>query len=118
MANLYIYSTMSSDNCYAMHEKLPNGLHKKSEKMVITGKANVTNPKTLMTPLGMMTVVDEAEFKKFEDNSMLKRHIERGFIKVTKAKGEADAVAKDMTGKDKSAQLTEEDTKKVTKKGK
>ncbi len=111
MAKLYIYSTMSSDNNYNEFEKLPNGLHKKGAVLTIAGKANVTNPKTLITPYGMMTVVEEADFKKFENCPMLKRHMDRGFIKTSKTRGEADDVAKDMTEKDKSAQLTAEELK-------
>jgi rRNA maturation endonuclease Nob1 len=111
MANVYLYSTMSADNCYANHEELPNGLHVKKEKLLVAGKANVSDPKTLLTPTGMMTTVDEAEFKKFENNSMMKRHIEGGFIKVVKSKQEVETVVKDMTKKDKSAQKTADDFK-------
>ena len=116
MANVYLYSTMSADNCYTNFTELPNGLHLKKEKLLVAGKANVSNPKTLLTPTGMMTTVDEAEFKKFEDNPMLKRHIERGFLKVVKSKQDVDNVVKDMTKKDKSAQKTKADFKSTSKK--
>lgn len=106
MAKLYIYSTMSADNSYVEHSELPNGLHKKTAKLIIAGKANVTNPKTLITPKGMMTTVEDSEFEEFEENPMLKRHIERGFITVSKTKNDADSVSKDMTAKDAAAPLT------------
>jgi rRNA maturation endonuclease Nob1 len=111
MAKICIYSTMSSDNKYAQHEKLPNGLHKKNESMFVNGKANVSNAKTLITPKGALTIVESELFEKVKDNSMLKRHIERGFIKIEKSKKEVDDVVKDMTKKDNSAQKTEEDFK-------
>lgn len=111
MAKVYIYSTMSSDNKYTTHTKLPNGLHKAEEALFIAGKANVSNPVSLITPRGMMTPVEEAEYKKFADNEMLKRHIARGFIVVAKSAGDADKVAEDMTPKDGAAQLTAADTK-------
>ncbi len=111
MANIYVYSTMSSDNNYAEFSKLPNGLHKKSNEFLVAGKANVVNKKTLVTPIGMMTTFTEAEYNKFKENDMFKRHVKRGFITVSKTRGEADDVAKDMTEKDKSAQLTAEKLK-------
>lgn len=111
MAKVYIYSTMSADNSYVAHGKLPNGLHKKNSKHTIAGKANVTNPKTLMTPHGMLTTMEDSELKKFEENPMFKRHVERGFIKISKTKGEADTVAKDMTAKDGAAPVTPETAK-------
>ena len=118
MAKVYVYSTMSSDNCYANLDKLPNGLHKASEKLLIAGKANVSNPNTLITPKGMMTTVEDTLFEKFENNPMLKRHIERGFITVQKTKKDIEDVVKDMEEKDNSAQATPDDLAAKPKKGK
>ena len=111
MAKVYIYSTSSSDNKYESFERSANGIVTEKNSLFIAGKANVSNPKTLVTPSGMLTIVEEADYKAVESSDMFQRHLKRGFLKVSKTRVEAEDAAKDMTAKDKAAQITAAEVK-------
>jgi len=108
----YIYSTMSADNKVATYAKNAEGKPVVTGAITINGKANVINKRTLITPKGALTTLDDKEYDLIKDDNHFKKWIEKGFIKVESKKAEADEVAsKDMTKKDKSAQKKEEDYK-------
>lgn len=89
----YVYSTLSNDNNY--------------DGVLIAGKANVAT-KNLITPMGVMTKVDDSTLKHLEGNHVFQLHKKNGFITVEKYKEDADQVAADMTGRDSSAPETPE----------
>ena len=107
----YVYSTMSSDNDIVLYGKNGDGKNIKTGKVTIFGKANVVNKRTLITPKGALTILDDKEYELIKDHKQFKKWIDRGFIKVEAKQAEADVVAKDMTKKDKAAQKQKEDYK-------
>lgn len=110
----FIYSTLSNDNVYVQYaEQKSNNLAPVAVGSIyIAGKANITN-KNLLTPKGVVTEVTEAQLKDLELSEVFNIHVKNGFITVDKSKKDADKVAKDMTAKDKSAPLSEEDVPQV-----
>jgi rRNA maturation endonuclease Nob1 len=110
----FIYSTLSNDNVYVQYaEQKSNNLAPVAVGSIyIAGKANITN-KNLLTPKGVVTEVTDAQLKDLELSEVFNIHVKNGFITVDKSKKDADKVAKDMTAKDKSAPLSEEDVPQV-----
>lgn len=126
MSKVYVYSTASCDNSYAIYEPLKNGdsIHKvkkvngKPLKMLIKGGSNVAD-KNLVTPYGVVTEVESDLFEALEQNSAFQRHIKNGYIAVSKTRKEKEkVVAKDMEKKDKSAPKTDDDFKQKAETGK
>ena len=114
----HVYSTMSNDNIYPTWIKGTGARPAVGEdRVLIAGKANVINDRTLVTPRGAVTTVTVEQLELLMKNKHFVAHMERGFITVdAKSRNAEDAaeVAKDMTAKDASAQLVESDfTKKV-----
>lgn len=105
---MYIISTLSNDQRYILED---------GNYVLINGKANITN-KNLITPLGMVTNVDDDLIPLLEKNRVFQIHKENGFITVQRSKikdSEADEVAKDMEARDESAPLTAADIEKKSK---
>lgn len=116
----YVFSKLSSDQCYAEYKdnEDKNQNHQITKKVIVKGGAGVANKKTLVTPLGVVTSLDDNEFKAVSANPMFKRHQERGFIVVRdKMPNDADhgKIAADMD-EDKSAPLTDKKLKDAGKK--
>jgi hypothetical protein len=105
----YIYSTMSADNDIILYKKNGEGKQVPDGKVTIAGKANVANNKTLITPQGVVTTLEDKEYDLIKDNNHFKKWIEAGFITVETKQAEVEKVAKNMTKKDKSAQKKKED---------
>jgi len=106
MANIYIYSTMSSDNDYIIYK---DGLAQ--SKVTISGKANVTDKITLIVKEGAVTVLTQEQYDMIKENSHFKKHLDGGFLSVEQKQVETTKVSKNMTKKDKSAQKKKEDFK-------
>lgn len=104
-----IYSTLTSAQEYATWKQ--NGdLRIKDKSVRINGGANLAD-NHFITPLGSVTIVTDDELELLQSNPSFKRHVERGFIKVSKGSDKADvekAVA-DLLSKDESAPLVPED---------
>lgn len=119
---MYITSTMTSDVSYAIYEKLPGGVMKIIRTIEVRGGANVTDPKTLVTPRGVATEISEQDYILLEKNPVFQMHKKNGYINVIKEsinKYEAQELAedpKDLEQKDASAQVTKTDYEKKGKK--
>ena len=108
----YIYSTLTNDQDYAVYpteidyKKIPKPLR----VFHVAGGSNVIN-KNLITPRGVATHITADDLKVLEKVGGFQRHKKRGFLTVDmKDKAEdAESVAKDMTHRDKSAQLEDGD---------
>lgn len=110
----YIYSTLSNDQRYTLwQEKAADGAPNIAlGSVLVHGRANVINEKTLDTPKGVMTRVTADQLSLLHHSGSFLRHKKAGYLTIEKAKVEPDKVAKDMTPKDKSAQLEKADFKK------
>ena len=120
---VHIYSTMPSDNVYAIYEPAKEGeqrrrikkdVNGKPMKLLVKGGHGVAN-KHFVTPFGVHTEVDEADYDLLKNNAAFIRHEERGYIKVEKAKKDAEKAAKDMNDSDKSKPKTPKDFEEKNK---
>lgn len=104
----YIYSTLSTDMDYASYAQNASDTPSIEKVIRINGGANIAS-KHFLTPKGVMTSVTDDELTLLEANPVFQIHKENGFILVEKKSTDADAVAKNMKSKDKSAPVTPED---------
>jgi len=117
----FIYCSASSDQQFTDWKKPEAG--KKVARpavagisVVIRGKANVMNPKTMtvLTPHGAVTEVDDETLAFLESNKHFKDMEKRGFIKVSKgAKLSERQVNDDIVERDESSPLTPDDYKEA-----
>jgi len=99
---VYVYSTLSNDQAYTQYVKgteVPQVEH----TINIAGKAN------FLTPLGMVTEITEEDLAILKGNQMFQIHEANGFITISNTKADPETVAADMTGRDGSAPLVEQD---------
>ncbi len=106
----YIYSTMTADQNYALYpkdidyKKIP----KPQRLFFVAGGANVIN-KNMVTPRGVATQISPEDLKILERIKAFQQHVEKGYLTIDNARTDADKVAKNMTARDRSAQLEEKD---------
>ena len=81
MAKNYIHSTASADMTYPVYA---GGTDRptKIKEIVIKGRANVIDPRTLFTPTGAVTEVSDADLELLKKNAAFQRHVARGFMRV------------------------------------
>lgn len=109
MAKVYIYSTLSASVAYTVYRKSTgNDLPQAQDRIVIEGGAGVIN-KNLVTPRGVVTVIDEEKLALLQEVRLFRKHVENGFIKIAKSEADPDKVAVDMEQRDKSDQMVGED---------
>jgi hypothetical protein len=89
----YVYSTLANDQKYVTYKPLQEGqdIGVIDESVLIEGKANVAT-KNLVTPRGLVTKVSEAQYKILEKCPAFKKHVENGYISVTKKEAKLDKV--------------------------
>jgi len=123
MAKVYIYSTLTADNSYALWQPPVKGdtvrrmkLDEKGNaiRLNVRGGANVSN-KHFVTPKGVLTVADKDLYEAVKNDACFQAHCDGGFIKVEQKEAKTEKVTKDMTKKDKSAPKTKADYKKAPK---
>ena len=101
MAKNYIHSTASQDMNYPIYAGGTDRPQKVKE-IIIKGRANVVDPRTLITPTGAVTEVSDADLELLKKSSAFQRHVARGFMRVMT---ESELNTKDMQKRDNSAQL-------------
>lgn len=106
----YVYSTLTCDNLYVDYEKSQN-LNVKVGQVLIKGGANVATVgmRAAITPHGAVTEVTDDQLELLEKNPHFKDHVERGFIKVDRAKLKLEKAVKDMNKKDEGAPKNRKD---------
>tara|TARA_R110002020_G_scaffold145837_2_gene320119 strand:- start:529 stop:942 length:414 start_codon:yes stop_codon:yes gene_type:complete len=118
----YIYSTLSNPQTVPVYTAYPGAKEGSSDPSIkerviyINGGANVIDH-AFQTPKGVCTIVSDDDLKELEKSHSFKKWQSNGFITVEKTKADADDVAKDLTAKDKSAQITDGDHEKRFKGG-
>lgn len=113
----YVYSTLTSGMDYTGY--LPGGADlPTTEKVVhLNGGANLAD-KHLVTPRGVVTLLDEAEVEFLRNHPVFQLHQKNGFVTIEAKQAEPEVVAANMTGRDKSAPLVDQDfEEKVTEDG-
>jgi len=104
----YVFSTLSTDVDYTVYGESVNDLPTIEKRITIKGGANVAT-KHLITPKGVMTAVEDAEFDILSAHPVFQMHKKNGFITVEKKAADPEKVASNMTARDESAPLTEGD---------
>lgn len=105
-----ILSTLSAPNAVCITRKLPNGNKAIVKRIIVKGGANVADKKTLVTPRGVITELQDADFDILKGTDWFKRMESRGFVRVVETKSAAEDPEKaGMKKKDKAAQKTKKD---------
>ncbi|HLV82422.1 MAG TPA: hypothetical protein VKY62_01455 [Devosia sp.] len=106
--DVYVYSTLSCDQIYTNSQHTASGVPTAASKILIKGGANLMT-KAMVTPRGVVTKITAEELQVLRANEVFKLHMANGFITISEAKADADVVAADMTGRDQSAPIVEQD---------
>lgn len=109
----YITSTATCGTDYTIYQKTDSGVVKPIKTISIKGGANCVD-KLYVTRNAVVTKVSDDDLEVLMQHPEFKRHMEAGFIKVSKVVKEENN--KGMQAEDKSAQLTPEKYKKRGKK--
>lgn len=108
----FIISTLSNSNSFPVYKNVEGSPVSQYEKMItIRGGSNITDPRTLITPEGVVTEVSDEDLALLEKNVSFNDFVKGGFLKVKKhtVANVQKEVKKDMNPKDGSAQPTEKD---------
>lgn len=101
MAKNYIHSTASQPMTYPIYAG-GTDRPQKIKEIVIAGRANVADPRTLVTPTGAVTEVSDADLELLKKSAAFQRHVARGFMRVM---NESELNTNGMQKRDNSAQL-------------
>jgi len=106
-----VYSTITNHTSYVQYEQSAGPMVPPVVKrsVVIAGGAGLAKKRSLITPYGVMTEVDDNDWDWLQNDANFKRHQERGFVKVLNKTVDPDKVAEDMTQRDGSAPLVPND---------
>lgn len=108
MNRMYVYSTLASDVAYTNHEQGGADLPIALPAVLIKGGAGVANER-LVTPRGVVTEVTESDVEYLRKNPVFLMHEKNGFVEISAGKVDPDIAAADMTGRDNSAPIVDED---------
>ena len=108
MSKIYIYSTLTADQIYTSYKTSPNGVPTATSNVLIKGGANLMT-KHMVTPRGVVTEVTPEELAELRTNEVFKLHLSNGFLQISEAKTDVEKAAADMTGRDQSAPIVEQD---------
>lgn len=107
---LYIFSTLAADVSYTGYSDAKgDALPKVQMSVVVKGGAGVANRRTIETPRGVVTSVTEEEAKFLSSHPVFAKHLKNGYVSISEKSADGDEAAADMTGRDASAPLVDED---------
>lgn len=105
-----ICSTLSAPHSICITQKMPNGQLKVVKKILVNGGANVCNKRTLLTPYGVTTELEDKDFEQLKETDWYKRMEKRGFVRVVDHKDAAeDPESIGMESADNGKQMNEDD---------
>lgn len=105
-----VLSTLTSAQNVVITEKASNGALRIVKRIHLNGGANVIDKKTLVTPQGVVTELDDKDFELLKKTEFYKRQEKAGYLRVVEKKDEAEDPKKAGLKKgDKSKQKTEKD---------
>ena len=107
MGKHYCFSTLTNDQKYQNYSTPPHGGQPTPvESVMIGGGANVA-PQNLITPRGVLTVINDKQYEILKRNFVFNQHVKSGHIVVRDSNIDPDKAAqKDMEAEDGSAPLT------------
>lgn len=108
-----ILSTLSQPNELVFTQDNPNGSKRIVKRILIKGGANVVDRKTMVTPAGVITELNDKDYELVINSPWFKRQEKAGFVRPVEDASSADnPKKKGMKSKDKSSQKTEKDYEK------
>lgn len=105
--DVYIFSTLTADQIYPVYQKTED-LPAVAGEVFIKGGANMPGDGKNVPP-GAVTKVTAEQLEMLEKSPGFIQHRDNGYIIVSKSKVDPEVVAADMTSRDASAPLTQED---------
>lgn len=111
---MYIYSTLTCDNAYAVYEPSTDATQISIIKrtILIKGGHGVAN-KYVQTPRGVVTEVSDEDFAALQLDAHFQQHVKNGFITYEKSKADTESVAKNMQDRDASAPLIPDEFEEI-----
>lgn len=110
----YITTTASCGTDYTLYRKSDAGVVTPYKTISVKGGANCMDKKLFATPNSVVTKVSDEDYEILKKHPEFVRHLENGFVKVTKILKEENN--KGLEKEDKSAQMTPEKYEKQGKK--
>ena len=104
----YIFSTLTASQVYTRTAAGGGDLPKTVAEVFIAGGTNVPD-KHLVTPLGVMTEVDDEQMAVLAENKIFQLHVKNGFIKIEKKPTAPEKVAADMNTRSPDAPMVDQD---------
>lgn len=111
----YITSKLATSVDYTFYTKNENGINIITDTITVKGGADVINKRSLETPQGIITELDDKQLEKLKSHPVFKTHLENGYIAILSTEKEAKKVETELK-EDASKQLTPNDYKKQNKK--
>lgn len=113
----YIISTLAAGNDYTAYTPVTSGAQPVARTVSVKGGAGVANRNDQfingkLTPNGVKTFVSDEDLEFLKKNPVFQTHMSNGFIKIVESDAKPDEVVSDMTQRDVSAPLKEEDYEK------
>lgn len=107
---IWVASKASTAIAFVEYGQAPaNGIPKVLRRIVVKGGANVSQPKTFVTPNAVLTNITQDDFDFLMKDQHFINFMSNGFMSVISDDQDVERVAKDMVKKDKSAPKTPDD---------
>jgi len=107
----YITSRMAGGVDYAFYKKGANGINVVTETISVGGGADVIDKRTLITPTGIVTFIDDDKLEKLKSHPLFQQHLACGAVTIKDTEKAANKAGEELE-KDKSSQITPEDYEK------
>lgn len=102
---IYVYSTLANDQKYTNWTDGGGDIKIPTSAVLIKGGAGVANDR-IVTPMGVVTEIDEDQHAILQQNPGFLDHEKKGFVKVERRQADPEKVAADMDRNDPSAPIT------------
>lgn len=107
----YITSKLAGGVDYAFYEPAANGLNKVVDTISISGGAGVIDKRTLVTPEGVVTFIEDDRLEKLKSHPLFQEHLENGYVTIKDSEKAANKAGEELE-EDKSSQIKPEDYEK------
>ena len=104
----FITTKLSAGVKYSFYEPSAGKINRIVDEIEILGGADVINRRSLETPSGIVTEIEDEKLEKLKTHPVFQTHLKNGYITILSSEKEAKKADKDLI-KDNSSQLTPED---------
>ena len=107
----YLTSRLSAGVDYTFYTRGENGINRVTETISIGGGADVIDKRTLITPEGIVTFIEDDKLEKLKSHPIFQQHLQNGYITIKDTEKSAEKAGEKLE-KDKSSQIIPEDYEK------